>query len=170
MTRMTIAASALTIVVGGLAGLVLIASNQPFFLVGGSDSAATILAPPLAWQIVALGLLIVSLGLYAVRPKRGLAIGRWLLLVVAMGVYVMAGHRFLIDGARGEIRDVWLLVDAQALSYDEADGLSGGSRRETAIWLELADDQDIRMRVFAGIGPWRLNTEALDSHWPISAD
>ena len=95
-------------------------SNEPFLMVGGSDSTSLLVTPSMAVQIGAFLVCAVSLLVPAKNGKR------IILFSVAIVAALLGGHRLLIDNLHNRICDIYLAVPVQVLPLDPANeaGLS----------------------------------------------
>jgi hypothetical protein len=140
-------------------------SRETWWVAGGSDAAAVILAPAEFPQQLALLVLMLAalccLVAWSSRLSRKLSlIGLWL----GVAATALATHRVVIDGARGDIRDVWLLVTVQRIGMDLQQGprvLPGELGALTWLSFQSPTPGAAPMRAFVGIPPWRLQTDAL---------
>src|SRR5262245_7779673 len=97
-------------------------SRDPFFVVGGSDATAIIIEPDRTSQLAALALLVLgSAGCIALRRGRTPRRISGLLLALGLLAFALAVHRLVIDGGRGEIRDIWGLMTLQRIAMSPQD-------------------------------------------------
>ena len=99
-------------------------SRDPFIVVGGSDATAVIIEPDRGSQVAALALLVLGAA-GCIALWRGRIPRRVSGFVLALGVlaFALATHRLVVDGGRGEIRDIWALMTLQRLAMSPQDGL-----------------------------------------------
>jgi hypothetical protein len=140
-------------------------SRDPFFVVGGSDATAVIIEPDRESQIAALALLVLgAAGCIALRRGRTLRRVSGLVLALGLLVFALATHRLVVDGGRGEIRDIWGLITLQRIAMSPQDGLG-----VDPLWAK--DDYLVTFRrptgetmtVFLGLGPLKLDTAPLEA-------
>ena len=150
----------------GVAGALLLAGNR-FLIAGGSDALITVAAPTPWAQIAAVLFAGAMVGLQGVDLRGRFLLARRLLLPLAVVLVTLAGHRVVLDGARGELRDVYWLVNAKRLTFDISEGPAVSYSIEVSTYflrLRAVDTANVT-RVFLGIPPWRVVTEELEALW-----
>ncbi len=128
-----------------LVGFVFLETNDPFLMVGGSESTSFVVAPT---PVVQAACVIGFAGALLV-PATGLL--RAALALLALVVLLIGSHRLVVDNLHNEIRDVYLGIPVQTLSLDplQEGGLTvarspgglriGQSGRPRTIWLFSPD-------------------------------
>ena len=140
-------------------------SNDVFLMVSGSDATSFVLGPPFLAQAAEVA----AFGLCLLLPARAAIRAGLVVLAVATGL--LAGHRLVIDGLHGEIRDVYLLAAVQALPLDlasegglssQADAIGFRIRQVDARrWMRVVSppvvglDRDRLAAIMYGLGPDR---------------
>ena len=142
-------------------------SNMTILFSPGSDFLLEIIAPSLAGQIIVLLVLCGCLAYAAMslvahrRPVGISALG-----VITVFLLTMGSHRILIDGGRGEIRDVWLLTTVQTLTFGLMDGPAGTARLTmgfAADWIVPHDGHP--MLLIHGLPPVALDLDRVRRWW-----
>lgn len=150
-----------------VAGIALWFSNQPFFLLGGSDALAIILAPSFPAQMLAAVLLGIGIASCALKTW---GIWRWLralLLLTAVCSVGFASHRLVLDGLRTELQEKYFWLTWQRLPFDPLAGPESSLQLQMdSLFLTFTHkDSNNKIRVFIGLPPWRLNTAPLADYW-----
>ena len=95
-------------------GLIFYLTNEPVWMILGSDSTSLVLGPPASMQFASV--IVVAASLLAPATP----VHRARLVVVAICVALLGGHRLVIDNLTHQIRDVYLAVPVQTLALDPA--------------------------------------------------
>ena len=94
--------------------VILYLTNDPFFMVGGSDSTSLMIGPPVSMQFASIVVVAAALMSPATPVHRAR------LAVLAICVAALGGHRLVIDDRNHQIRDVYLAIPVQTLAIDPA--------------------------------------------------
>ena len=162
----------LAVVTALVAGAALWFSNQPFFLLGGSDALAIILAPSFPAQMLAAMLLGIGIASCALKT---LGIWRWLralLLLTAVCGVGCASHRLVLDGLHAELQEKYFWLTWRCLPFDPVTGPESSLQLKVdSFFLTFTHkDSNNKIRVFIGLPPWRLNTAPLADYWSERVD
>jgi hypothetical protein len=95
-----------------LLAFVFMETNDPFLMVGGSESTSFLVAPTVPVQIVFLA----AFGFVLLIPK--MRFSSILSPPLALCMALLGSHRLVIDDLRGEVRDTYLGVTFQKLKID----------------------------------------------------
>jgi hypothetical protein len=151
-----------------LAGVVVIVlSNQAFFLAGGSDSLTDIAAPPVVGQIVAVMLVGVLLILAVWRGTPGGGPARVAAVVLSAVLLLLASHRVVIDSGQGRLRDVWVLNDLQVMQFDQRDGPKAAASLEHGTeWVRIVPRSGgVPIIIIRGVPPLAMDLGSLEVWW-----
>lgn len=145
MTRGALPAAAAALATAIVAAALLVAANNRVLLSGGSDALSTVLAPPVAGQVVAASLAALLAGIAMLW--RGVL--RPACAAVAVALLLLAAHRVVIDRASLEMRESWALVTLQRLALPD-DAEARVDIAEGAWTLRLTAAPDATMTVLRG--------------------
>lgn len=148
-------------------GLEVVASDT-LLLAGGSDALAAVAAPQRWAQLLAAALAGLAVALQARRKHNTPGLLRRLAIPASLILVLLAGHRMVLDGARGELRDVYWLMTVQRVAFDVADGSTASySAQISPLFLRLqANDTAQVTTIFLGPPPWRVPARRLTPLWP----
>jgi hypothetical protein len=89
-------------------------SNDPFLMVGGSESTSFLVMPSMPVQV---GAFLVCAAALLIPARNGRRIA---LFAVAIVAALVGGHRLLVDNLHNRISDIYLAVPVQILPLDPA--------------------------------------------------
>jgi len=152
---------AVLILLTAIAMLLVAASESAFFLAAGSDAGVEIFTPPLVSKIFALVIATGALG-WALFGRGARASGRWAAYAVSLAILALATHAVIVDYKQAVLREHWLFMTIDRLSFDAANGLSYDWQSTPSLTgTQLRRRRDgARVFVPSGIAPWRTGFES----------